>query len=330
MIGELSSFIELFAAVYLTISLDDLLLKRFWTPDYKNKMEESFKQIKMPELAKKQSLKNTEGISALEETRSRKRGIILFCFSVSLLILIGLESGLSIKGKNYESVGIVLAAFLYLCVFTFDGFCLKTGWRVLIFGLSVPVLAILCLVLLGRKVEMSAYLDSSSDVWFTYAKIIIILTLVTPVLWQLFRNWIYTRYYLLYVVEQTTMKAEEYDYAVNFNTQKGDKMTMVAKPYMDHVAISISQNDQDRDITPLLSTFLNELANVNYIPSIIPLMKSSFLMHKKYFPSKWRLRRLQTKYDSLGKSSKKPSLELFCKENGVSLSLFKEYRKGEE
>lgn len=53
MISDFSSLIELFAAIYLTISLDDLLLRRFWTPDYKKKLESEFEKIKMPEMAKK-------------------------------------------------------------------------------------------------------------------------------------------------------------------------------------------------------------------------------------------------------------------------------------
>ena len=66
MISDFSSLIELFAAIYLTISLDDLLLRRFWTPDYKKKLESEFEKIKMPEMAKKTIIKRTEDYSSYE------------------------------------------------------------------------------------------------------------------------------------------------------------------------------------------------------------------------------------------------------------------------
>ena len=48
MISNFSSLIELFAAICLTISLDDLLLRRFWTPDYEDKVKKEFANIMMP------------------------------------------------------------------------------------------------------------------------------------------------------------------------------------------------------------------------------------------------------------------------------------------
>ena len=327
MIDNLSSYIELFAAVYLTISLDDLLLKRFWTPDYKQKMDDAFKSIGMPELAKSQTLERASQISSIEETRSRKRGVILFSFSVLLLILIGLEDGFGFSNTNTEAIGIVFTAFLYYIVFIFDGIFLKTGWRVLFYVFCTPLVVVCSGCLLMSNSPTKAFLQSSVGKLAFLSKVVIVLALLTPVLWQLFRNWIYTRYYLLYIVEQTTIKTEEYTYAVNFDTSKGNKMTKVAKPYMDFVAETIAQKNQDRAITNYLNTFFSELSSINYAPNILPLLRYSFLMHKKYYPSKRRLHILSKKYDAAGSNGKKPPLEDFCKWNNVSLLLLKEYRK---
>lgn len=326
MIGDLSSFVELFAAVYLTISLDDLVLKRFWTPDYKAKMELSLKSIDMPDIAKDNTLKKADSLSSIEETRSRKRGIILFCFSVLLLILIGFEKEMPFLNKNYEAFGIIASALLYVLAFVFDRFCLKTGWRVLICSISVPLLVVSACLLFSFSNSAAEYMKSESVFWRLFSKIIILFTLIIPVLWQLFRNWIYTRYYLLYIVEETTIKANEYNYAVNFDTKKGHKMNLVANHYQNAVAEQISQDQQDREITPFVNTFLDEMGTIDFLPSITYLVHSSYMMHRKYFPSRWRLKRLCQRYDSWHSSGKKPTLEEFCKINRIDYALLRDFK----
>lgn len=330
MIGNLSSYIELFAAIYLTISLDDLLLKRFWTPDYKAKMESSLKGIDMPDVAKEKTVEKAESISSVEETRSRKRGIVLFSFSVLLLVFIGLEEDLSISSKNFESIGLITASLLYCFTFVFDRTCLKTGWRVLVCSVTVPLLVIGLGLILGNIASTTVFMNSESTFWMLFSKIVIILSLILPVLWQLFRNWIYTRYYLLYIVEETTIKAEEYNYAVNFDTKKGYKMNLVGANYQNAVAEKISQNQQDREITPFLNTFMDEMNSIDFLPHLSSLLSYSFLMHKKYYPSSYRLKRLSKRYDSLESLGKKPTLEAFCKSNGVDYLRLREFRKKKE
>lgn len=328
MMGNLSSYIELFAAVYLTISLDDLLLKRFWTPDYRKDMENSFQSISMPEVAKEQTLDKSIRISSLEESRSRKRGAILFGYSILLLILIGLEGCFTFSGKNIEAIGISLYAALIIAIFLFDGLLLRTGWQVLISSFMTPSLVIIICLLLSScpRYTKWLYMDATVNVK-VFTSCIIVITMLAPVLWQLFRNWLYTRYYLLYVVEQTTIKAKEYNYAVSYDHSKGDKMTKVAQPYIDYVADVMAQGGQDRMITPFLNTLLDELSKINFVPKLFSLVRHSYKMHQKYFPSGCRVGRLSKRYNAMKANGKKPTLEDFCFENNIDVLLIRKYRK---
>lgn len=325
MISELSSYIELFAAVYLTISLDDMLLKRFWTPDYKKEMESAFSNINMPELAKKQVFEKAQEISTIEEKRSRKRGVIMFCLSVLLLTIVGFESSIStIYGSCTEVLLTISLIVLSVLLFLLDGCFLKTGWNVISQVILLPLLSLLSCYILGKITVLNESINNNSTFWEFMVKSLIYLSLLIPVLWQLFRNWIYTKFYLLYIVEQTSIKADEYNYAINYDQSKGDKMTKVSKLYMNFVAEKIAQGNQDRPITEFYKTLLNDLITVDYLPNSIPLIIYSRKMHRKYFPSNCKLKRLSKKYASL---QKKPTLEEFCKENNVDCQCFKSYRK---
>lgn len=324
MISGLSSYIELFAAVYLTICLDDMLLKRFWTPDYEKEMTESLAKIDMPILAKNQVISKTKVISIIEENRSRKRGVILFCLSVLLLIISGFEDCLNnLSYGNVKNIVVLLLITFSIIVFLYDNTFLKNGWQVIKWLLIIPLLTLVSCVCLNRFTDLEK-LIKNQFYWEIGINVIVILALLIPVIWQLLRNWIYTRFYLLYIVEQTKEKSQNYNYAIQFNQNKGDKMTDVAKNYMNLVAKNIAIGTQDRQITDFYQTLMDDLDTIDYIPEAVPLIKFSKKMHKKYYPSNNRLKRLSRRYDTY---KKKPLLEDYCRNNNIDPEKLRDYRK---
>jgi len=326
--SDLSSYIELFAAVYLTISLDDMLLKRFWTPDYEKEMEQAFKRINLPDVAKGKAFARASSLSSIEESRSRKRGVIMFSLSVLLLIFIGLEDCIPFLKNETGYICVLILTFLYSVVFLLDELFLKTGSRVFVVAFCTPVVCSLLIYALVSDARLELMLQSGLSInWELVSKCFVIIALLMPVLWQLFRNWLYTRFYLLYIVEQTAMKAKDYNYAINYNQKKGDKMSLVAKPYADFVAETIAQGDQDRQITPFMNTLMDELESVDYLPVLSSLIYQSYLMHRKHYPSVARLKKLSKQYDAL---RKKVPLEEFCKKHNVEDYRLREYRNRQQ
>ena len=326
--GDLSSFIELFAAIYLTISLDDMLLKLFWTPDYKQQMEAAFSLINLPDIAKKRSFDRASSISSTEESRSRKRGVVMFSLCVLLLAIIGLEAVIPVLQTDALYVGILIMVALYLMAFSFDDLFLKSGWRVILVDVCAPVFSVGAVLILYFCNPFSVFSPDSNNTegirtWELITKVVVVVFLILPVIWQLFRNWLYTRFYLLYIVEETSIKSKEYNYAIHFDPKRGDKMTMVAKSYQNFVAENIVQGEQDRQITPFMNMLMGEIDQLEFMPGIAPLIRHSFMMHRKYYPSKCRLKRLSGSYDS---QMKKNTLDEFCQINNVDAKVLKEYR----
>lgn len=322
MISAFSSYIELFAAIYLTISLDDLLLKRFWTPDYESKMSKALKSIKMPGVALSSILQQTKSLSRIEEARSRKRGVLMFGLTVWLLILSGFEEKLLMVGQNGEAIILIALSILTLIAFGFDDRFLKTGWSVIIVTLLIPFIVSL-IFLSSRRCEFICMFYSRADIVLVFsAQLLLLFSLLLPVVWQLFRNWLYTRSYIQYIVDETSMRAKEYRYALSY--QKGThQMTKVAKPYMNIVADSLGDNWQDLQITSLINTLKSELSKIVFVPRMLVLLRCLHERKRKYHPGKHRLNRLVKEYEN---QNTKNRIDQFCQEHNIDTAAFKAYR----
>ena len=93
MIAQLSSFVEFFSAVYVTMSLDNTFCKDFWTPDYNKDIERIFNKYPFKDsLIYKNLLDSTVSIAVRVQNSSRKKGGFMLAFCIFLLIYIGLEN----------------------------------------------------------------------------------------------------------------------------------------------------------------------------------------------------------------------------------------------
>ena len=324
MISDFSSLIELFAAIYLTISLDDLLLRRFWTPDYEKTVNTEFAKIKMPDIAKRPIIKTTGEYSAYEEKRSRKRGGLMFGLTVMLLIMIGFNEYLFPLGQFGKAIMLIVFLFTELIIYIFDKSCLKSWWSVLFSSILIPAILGITALTLPETDHYKQLAEDNYGVLVLIAKIFMVATLVLPVIWQLIRNWLYSRYYLNYIVEQTWVKAKEYDTALRCDPKRGNKIADVALPYHDAVLEAVAAGDGDRVITPFLKVLESELKSIEFVPSLLPLIRYSFYYNKKYNPSTRRLRFLYNKYK---KKSPMPKMEKFCEDHCIDTNVFRAYHQ---
>ena len=94
MISNLAPLIQLFAAMYLTMCLDNDFLIHFWAPNYSTKINEAFNPLDMPEGVKQMAIFSTIPLAKSFERRMTKRGVLMLIVSVFLLIIIGFEKGI--------------------------------------------------------------------------------------------------------------------------------------------------------------------------------------------------------------------------------------------
>ncbi len=320
MIAEFSSLIELSAALYLTISLDDLLLKRFWTPNYRKEIETKLGKIKeLPSIAGRVVVSKADTMSYEEENKSRKRGALLFSLTVFLLLVSGFEEQFVTGMNELYSSAVGTMVLLFLVVYMLDGVLLRSWWGVLVFSIAIPLGCLLGgMVVTKSSPKVVSFLNVHQ---FDEILLMALLpvALLAPILWQLFRNWLYSRYYLDYLVKESRIKAEEYHTAVNCDPKKGHRMTNVEKVYQDAVGVALASGNQDRLIKPFLDILQSQLSQIEYVPTIIPLIKYSFSITKKPRLSNKRFNKLYTEYSNM---QKPPKLDVFCKEKGIDYDLF--------
>ena len=324
MISNFSSLIELFAAIYLTISLDDLLLRRFWTPDYEDKVKKEFANIKMPEIAKRPTYNSTGEYSTIEDGRSRKRGGLMFGYSMILLIIVGFEDYFKPLGDLGQAGLLILFIGAVLVVYLFDGFFLKSWWGVLRATIWIPVSIGLIVVVLSQLECYKPLAQEKYGCLVLIAQILLVIALILPVIWQLIRNWLYTRYYLNYVTDQAREKAADYNAALACDPKKGHKVADVASVYHDAIVQAVAAGDGDRIITPFLDILKAELRQIEYVPSLLPLLRYSWNYNKKHNPSERKLKKLYKQHKDC---TPIPKMEKFCKDNDIDLAVFRAYHQ---
>ena len=321
MIADFSSFIELVAAIYLTISLDDLLLRRFWTPDYAKKLEREFDGIVIPQIAKRPTLQRAKELSSKEDARSRKRGALMFSLTVILLVAIGFEPTLGIK-ECFQAIAYCTVLIMVVILYTLDELFLRSWWAVII---SVGLLLLLFIVFLFWLPCYAFY-----ELWSSgainravfYVKPLMVFVLLSPILWQILRNWIYSRYYLPYIVDLVTQKANEYNKAMTINPKQGHKISEVAKPYLDVIGYAIAANEEDRLIKPFLDILVAELSDIKYVPLLPELVWYSYKTYRKKHPHTHTLARYYKQYYA---QQPLPKIESFCNSNGIDYDAFRNY-----
>lgn len=206
----------------------------------------------------------------------------------------------------------------------FDGFFLKSWWAVLrIITVISAFTGIVAVVLLQLK-GYEPYAEEEHKMLVLAAQVLMVLALVLPVIWQLIRNWLYTRYYLNYIVDQTREKAADYNAALTCDPKKGDKVKSVNQVYHDAIVQAVVAGNGDRVITPFLQVLESELKQIEFIPSLVPLLKYSWRYNSFHYPSKRRLKRLYKEYKRCNPA---PKMEKFCKDHDVDTIAFRSYHQ---
>lgn len=322
MISDFSSLIELIAAIYLTITIDELLFRRFWTPDYAKELEKGMKQIQMPTLVKRSTIEKATALSSYEEKRSRKRGAIMFSLSVILLVIIGFEEYFTPIGDIGRAGLLSSLVLMFMLIYFFDDCLLKSWWSVLVWDVAISLLIGVATIILLQIDGYESIAKETGGCYILFARLFLVIALIMPVMWQLFRNWIYTQYFLSYILGQTRIKAKEYNEALRYDHTKGQKVKDVAIEYHDAVLQAVAAGSGDRPITSFLDVLKENLNRIEYVPTLRSLLKYSYRSYHKSHISKRRLTKLYSKYMTIQPA---PKMEKYCDNEGICFEKFKAF-----
>lgn len=272
MISSLSTYIQFIAAIYVTICLDNMIGRRFWSPNYYEMVigELSiFKDtISTPkQRALQEKIKNK---AHLLDDRSRKRGCLMLFYCILLLLYCAFEPDFYAKlpeGKEllsyYFPFSIMIFVSLILPLFYHK---ILSRWIFLIITIAICTILFVTLTYFSQSIFLPQCLH-----FIVNSKLAIAILLPLPIIYQLYVNWLYSTAYLCHLrweVRDEFLKYQKSKAAY----EKKDK-EMADESYYQAFT-NILFNKPDNVLTELNKTLYEHLQVRCEPPSAYKLLKS--------------------------------------------------------
>lgn len=343
MIGDLSTFIQFFAAIYVTITIDNLLGKRFWSPDFYRMVVDSINSYgfkKSSNVQKKLELSINRKAHELEEA-SRKRGAFMLICCVLLLIYSGFESDLLKHSSDNQTpilkdLPILVFLLLTFIVFVFH-YKLFAKW-------SYVLLASLCTaIMFFLSFHIFHYIeeyDFGNSLKYVN-KLCLVFLLLIPVAYQIYINWLYSSVYMFHLKLSLNKEYELYKQAREALDQKDENI--VPEEYKS-VFLSLFFNEDkktDMQVTKIVNYLFSRLEDTCKPTSSWNLLKvyfkrkkiiSNIDVHNTELPDENlpvinSIQSIDEAYNEYMSLSPRPRIETFCKNHNIPEDSFREHHK---
>lgn len=349
MIGDLNTFIQYLAALYFTICIDGAFFRRFWSPDYYNLVKDIIGQYKFQQ---SQTLKDKLNDAIKEhankiEDRSVKRGVFMLFFCLFFLVynIFELDCN-SYVDKTNEWLSLYTSTAYVITIMLMSGFSMKK-WRWIVFHSVIFV----TLYVITRYINIVDEYNIHHFGWVAWFKIFLVIILLSPIVYQLYINWLYSQAYVQHLISTLNDEYEKYlktSKAINDrdkNLVDECYVKVFSDSYFDNngqdvVITNFNQAVLERLITacrpPLPLVLIKKWISIKYDKNnieVIRKMESQFqFSNEDVIPQNKQEKKVDVNslYDQLileyAKLAGVP-LAKFCKEKGVDYDSFKRYRK---
>ncbi|WP_144025133.1 hypothetical protein [Bacteroides sp. An322] len=269
MISDLSSFVELFAAVYITMAVNNDFCSNFWTPQYYKEMESLLNQYNFPwSSSMSEKLNDTikKNYNKVQK-KARLKGTILLALCVFVLILMGFENETNCHDKSFYS------PILYCILFTFIVIVLSKyilrSWRWVL-----GIIIIDGLILSIAQLYTNCYINNNLAINFMYdyKKYLLIFIIIYPIFHQMYIYWMFSSIYKGYLKHRVCIEFQKYTSSMegikNKQKEKVDKIYL--DQWTDSMFSSAGGDITNTDFNNILFQQLLKSAT----PTHIDLLKS--------------------------------------------------------
>lgn len=270
MTDNIVPYIQFMAAIYVTMSIDNIICRRFWSPDYYKMLNDTIGTLEISQTVRIQGSFYDSAHNKFREKdeQSHKTGaLMLFCTMTLMITYSFCDTDINIITSDIPLISFLL--YILLLYFTISFF----RWSFLIF--SIIILSIGYISLHAIQIENSII---NNDIYLNW---IIVICVTLPFIRQLFLNWISSIIYIRYLNVQFNKEQDLYLKAKNaFDTNSKDKLP---KEY-EEVAIDIginNINEGDEQTTKLNELLVKRLIKISTSANIFKLLKSYFKYNKK-------------------------------------------------
>ena len=335
MISQFGSFIEFMAAIYVTMNIDNLIAKRFWTHDFKSMLGDLFIRWRVPYVSNASSKKyrDINDIQKLEECLSRRRGTFMLSFCVFLLIYIGFEPTtylMTIRQVATTYFSLCVSFVYVFVVFFCNRFFLSRLWSLLLSIMGIPLVYFIADI---YRYDILFESCSLSFLQLFYpADSYLVITLLTPIVWQLLRSWLYSQTNMVRIQYLIREELDNLDKARQY--KKGEDINQIVSWYRNdvvkRVGLSGADDEVDGNMIQTFNTRLRDLIQIPHIWQILPYINKEPLEEYAYTEATvYYSEPVSTPFDDLCKEyhdlANKPNIVDFAKSKKIDHKEFREY-----
>ena len=280
MISNFSSFVEFFAAIYVTMAVNNDFCSNFWTPKYYKDMELLLKTYNFSGSSSIHDKLMDEIKTKYEVVQSHAhfRGFILLSLCVCYLIFMGYENEDNCMDISHY-IPILYSTVLVSITILFSSMVLY-NWRRVILSVGVYFIVYIVLKIGNWECIANCYL---SMLLFQYKSIMLIGIIILPIGYQIFIYWLHSSIYKGYLQYHVRIEHERFQKSMD-GIKNRDK-SKVDKIYMDAWTDVAFVSNEDPTLTSFYKVLNQQLLRIAS-PSYWQLLYSWMLYHIKGLPRK--------------------------------------------
>jgi hypothetical protein len=253
--SDLNTLIQFFAAIYVTISLDNVLLRRFWSPNLYGIAKKALGKFDfaLSTPLRESLICDIKQSANRVDRQSRQRGCFVLINCIYLLIYIAFENRLT---DRYDEI-IYSEYYIRLCSLAATIFC-SIGiyiygifkwnqWR----GIVKSCLLVVVIYILFYIISSLVWQDEWALILYNnrlilFIKMLVLLCISLPIIMRLTLNWIYSEVFIDSLTASLSIENDKY-----MKTRKGidEKDSSLCDPAYSGVITNLFvQNSHNADL----------------------------------------------------------------------------------
>ena len=287
MLSHYSSLLELMAGVYFTMCLDNILTQKIWSVDYFAAFKRSLEELSFggnKSIASEVVDQNRDLISIMQ-ARLTKKSVYMLTYISILLFLCGIEADQDPSSAScFIYMFVELQSFLTFITLCFSGYIFQKWSRTF-----NALLGSLLVFLIISNIECIVELYSIIAIPVPTIVYFVLFLVVYPILWQVFKVWVYKSQFYNYMKNTMIKVSNEYNKVLDILQNDGDISDLpheygkiLQKNTIKHKKDK-AQKAIDHSVTDYTVLLQRKLKKIGYDTSILTVLWSNLVNKDKVF-----------------------------------------------
>lgn len=337
--SSLNTYIQFVGAIYVTIVFDNIMFRRFWSPDFYATFKQNIERFKLPVT---NDLRNwmsseieTKGYSITGSCR--KRGYVMLVCVILMLI------GNALFDKEDS---ILTLPYIIIIIYSYVNLLLVHASVVMKWHWILLMSVIQTIVFMGLIILNPIEINLNVSKEFIRGTILVLISL--PIIVQLLLSWYYSSFTHCYIIAEIGKAARDYLKVKEAILQKDENL--VPESYKDVlVKMKVKQTGKDAETTQINAHLVAELKEIFTKQSFINTCKAYYKNNSSELATPTT--KLIDEHESVnigfnldvngGKTDTElmvyvinyeemkspPKIDMYCDQNNIKVTEFKRVRK---